>query len=431
MPSKAITYWVKAGQITSLGSAYAEAVSHLTKGVALLEQLPAGRERDLRELSLRSALGAAYVAARGASAAETVATYRRAAELLQATDDTRLRIAIHHGLFVAYCNLAQFDNALRLAEDALRQGESENDDAAICVGHRNVAFTHNVMGKFEQAAFHARRAWELYHPERHGLAALGLFHDTGVGAKCHLAIALCQLGFPDQGKQVAADAMSLATELRHINSQGYAWFLCGVIVSFIGRDHDALREYAARLRGLGQEHGIPQWAVWGRAFGAASLVTSGCVSAALEEITGAIDDCERMQNLMFRPAHLTILASAELAAGRTEESLATTARALEIAERTGERWLSAEVWRLRGDVYVAADRANNAEQCFQHALAIARSQSARLFEVRTTCSLAGLWFSQGKRSDAGNLLAPIYGWFTEGFHTPDLKEAKALLKKLE
>jgi DNA-binding winged helix-turn-helix (wHTH) protein/tetratricopeptide (TPR) repeat protein len=427
---KAIAYWVQAGQLASLRSAHAEAFSHLKKGLELLSQLPDTRERDRRELSLRTALGAVYVATKGYSAAETVATYKRATELLQATGDMRPRLAIHNGLLVGYYNLAQFDSGLDLAQDTLGQGERDDDDAAICVGHRMIAAVCNSIGEFEQAAYHARRGWDLYQPEHHGLAVLGLVHDTGLGAKLHLALALCQLGFQRQAKQVATEALSLAAELRHVNSIGYAWFFGGIMVNFIGRDHSALTEYASRLRAYAHQHGMPQWAAYGRAFGVVPLVISSGACAAVDEITAAICDCERIQNFVFRPAHLTILASAELAAGRSDQALAAIARALETAERTREHWLTAETWRVRGHVLLSIGRSERSEECFQHALAIARSQSARLFQLRAAVSLARLWRDQGKRSEALNLIAPIYGWFTEGFDTPDLKEAKALLEEL-
>ena len=317
-PDKAIAYWLQAGQIASLRSANTEALSHLKKGLALLDQLPDARERNLRELSLRTALGAVYVATKGYSAAETVATFKRAAELSQATEDTRPRLAIHNGLLVGYYNLAQFDNGLDLAQVTLQQAERDGDEAAICVGHRMMAAVCNSMGEFERAAYHGRRGWELYQPERHGLAALGLVHDTGLGAKMHLALALCQLGFQHQAKKIASEVLSMAVELRHANTQAYAWFFAGVLMSFISCDHSALSEYAQGLRAYAQQHGLPQWAAYGRAFGALSLVTSGHACAAVDELTGAISDCERIQNFVFRPAHLTILALAELAAGRAE-----------------------------------------------------------------------------------------------------------------
>jgi tetratricopeptide (TPR) repeat protein len=426
-PGKAITYWVQAGQLASLRSANAEAFSHLTKGLELLDQITDERERNRCELLLRTILGAVYVATKGYSAAETVATYKRAADLLQAAGDMRLRLAVQNGLLVGYYNLARFDSALDLAQETLIQGERDRDDAVICVGHRMVAAVCNSVGEFERAADHARRGWELYEPERHGLAALGLVHDTGLGAKLHLALALCHLGFQDQSKQVAAEALSLAAELRHVNSQAYAWFFSGVLVNFVGRNHSALIEYASRLRTYAQQHEMPQWAAYGRAFGAVPLVSSGRAGVAVDEITGAISDCERIQNFVFRPAQLTILASAELAVGRTDRALSATASALGIAEHTREHWMTAETYRIRGHALLSMGYPEPAEECFQRAIAISRSQAARLFELRAAASLAGLWRVQGKHSEALTLLAPIYDWFTEGFDTPDLQDAKGLL----
>ena len=376
-PDKAITYWVQAGQLASLRSANAEAFSHLKKGLELLDQVTDKRERERCELLLRTVLGAVYVATKGYSAAETVATYKRAADLLQTTGDTRLRLAVHNGLLVGYYNLASFDSALDLAQETLRQGESDGDDAVMCVGHRMVAAVCNSVGEFERAAYHARRGWELYEPERHGLAALGLVHDTGLGAKLHLALALCHLGFQDQSKQVATEALSLAVELRHVNSQAYAWFFGGVLVNFVGRNHSALIEYASRLRTYAQQHERSVGRLWtGVRRGATCKF--GRAGVAVDEITGAISDCERIQNFVFRPAQLTILASAELAVGRADRALAATASALEIAEHTREQWLTAETCRIRGHAFLSMGHPEPAEKCFQRAIAISRSQAARL-----------------------------------------------------
>jgi DNA-binding winged helix-turn-helix (wHTH) protein/tetratricopeptide (TPR) repeat protein len=426
-PDKAITYWVRAGQRASLRSANAEAFSHLQNGLELLDQVTDERERERCELLLRTILGAVYVATKGYSAAETVATFTRAADLLRATGDMRLRLTVHNGLLVGYYNLARFDSALDLAQETLRQGERDGDDSVICVGHRMVAAVCNSVGEFERAAQHARRGWELYRPERHGLAALGLVHDTGLGTKLHLALALCHLGFQDQAKQAAAEALSMAADLRHVNSQAYALFFAAVLVNYVGRNHSALIDSASRLRTYAQQHEMPQWAAYGRAFGAVPLVSSGRAGDAVNEITGAINDCERIQNFVFRPAQLTILASAELADGRADRALAATASALEIAEHTREHWLTAETCRTRGHAFLSKKDPERAEECFQRAIAIARSQAARLFELRAAASLAGLRSDQGKRSEALALLAPIYDWFTEGFDTPDLQDAKTLL----
>lgn len=429
-PDRAIPYWVRAGQLATLRSANAEAFSHLKKGLELLDQISDRHERDRCELLLRTTLGAVYVATKGYSAADTVATFKRAADLLPATADSRLRLAVHNGLLTGYYNLAHFDSGLDLAQETLRQGESDGDDAVICVGHRMVAAVCNSVGEFERAAHHARRGWELYKPERHGLAALGLVHDTGLGAKLHLALALCHLGFPDQSRQVATEALSLAEELRHVNSQAYAWFFGAVLVNFVGSNQSALIEYAPRLRAYAQEHEMPQWAAYGRAFGAVSLIRSGRADAAVGEITDAINDCERIQNFVFRPAQLTILALAELAVGRADRALAAVASALQIAEHTREHWFTAETHRIRGHTLLSMGSPKLAEECFQHAIAVSRSQAARLFELRAAASLAGLWRDQGKHSDARNFLAPIYGWFTEGFDTADLHDAKELLERL-
>src|SRR5262249_14890552 len=161
---------------------------------------------------------------------------------------------------------------------------------------------------------------------------------------------ICQLGFLHRANEVAAEGLALAAALRHVNTQAYAWFYGGVWISLVGRDYRVLTKYAQQLWEYAQQHGMPQWAVLARAFGVLPLVICGCAVAATDELTAAMSDCERIQSFAFRPTLLTILASAELAAGRPDRALAATADALEIAGQTREHWFTAETWRVRGDV---------------------------------------------------------------------------------
>jgi predicted ATPase len=435
LSEKAIDYWLKGGQLAGARSAHAEAVSHLTRGLTLLRELPSSIDRDRRELQLQCVLAPALNATKGYSATETVNAYERSRELIATTGEIEPRDAVLNGLSAAYYSRGEFENALTVARECLRAAEAGGgtETAILCIGHRQVAGFHNATGDFRAALEHAQRALALFDPERHSPLAWRYAHDIGVGAMGQTALALTDTGFPTQGAALAAEALARAVRLNHPNSIGYALFYGETLTALKRRDLRAVGERATKLETHGREQRLPHWVAWGMCLQGPALAASGRAETAVERIEAGIAACERMQNRAFRPTFHAALAEALDALGRPSEALRAVADGIDAAARTGERWMVPELYRIQGGLLLSSHDTGSrdaAEGCFRRSLEGAKQQGSRLQELRTTASLARLWRDQGKLTQARDLLAPIYGWFTEGFDTPVLQDAKALLDEL-
>jgi predicted ATPase len=302
---------------------------------------------------------------------------------------------------------------------------------ALCIAHRMIAAACNSMGDWARAEMHARQAAALYNPERHGPIAWRYAHDIGVAALAQLSIALWHRGRPEQSADRAREALSLAARLNQHNTQGYAQFYAGVLPAYNRRDFVALGDAAEKLIAIGHKHGMPQWAAWGTCFRGPALAASGRISEAVETINSGVAACDRLRNQAFRPAFFAFLAEAHLAAGYAEQVLGSVANGLGLAERTHERWIVPELWRLKGCAHLLPNQTRSedaqAADCFGRAVDCARQQGSRVLELRAATSLARLWRDQGRRDEARALLTPVFSGFTEGLGAPDLRDAKELL----
>jgi len=293
----------------------------------------------------------------------------------------------------------------------------------------NVAVPEFFQGKFASSLTHCERAMDLYDPvQHHGLVrVLGL--DQGVAALSHSAWNLWQLGQPDAALARAREAVVLARGLDDPFSLAFALFF-ETVIHLVRRDVAAQRERATEVVALSETQGFPLFLGVGRAFHAAARVMA-CDSGALREMLDGFALAAETGNQASAPGMFTFLAEAQGAAGQLTEAQGTVATGLAVATQTGQFFFDADLHRLDGDLLLATGcPADEAAGRYHRALAIARAQGARSFELRAATSLARLWRDQGKRAEARDLLAPVYGWFTEGFDTRDLNEAKALLDEL-
>ncbi len=428
----AIEHWLKAGQLAAGRSANIEAVSHLRSGLDLLPRVQSGRERDCIELELQTVLGPALNAMKGYAAPETMAAFERAQELVRQTGDRSRVDAILTGLFVGYFNLAEFRKAHGVAAEFLEAAEHHNETAPKCIGHRMVAASLNAMGEFQAALPHAEEALSLYEPERHGPMAWRYVHDLGVAALNHLGIALWHAGQIDRSLRYECQALALAEHLHHDNSMGYALFYCGALSAFRRRDFGELQRLAGHAHAHARDRKLPHWSQFGMCLEGVGRSTAGDVEGGIALIQEGIKTCESANSRAFRPAFLAGLAEAQLMAGRLDEAEQTIDSALHLTEQTSERWMDAELWRLKAQTLALSDRRKpeRVEALLQQAADCAKHQRSRPLHLRAVISLARLCRDQGRHAEAYNLLAPIYGWFTEGFDTPDLKDAKALLDEI-
>jgi predicted ATPase len=387
--SEAVRWWLRAGQLALTRSANFEASAHLRKALDLVYGWPSGDERDRQELELLSMLGTALFATHGYAAEQTLGAFERGRELIRLTGDRSRQDAVLTGAFVSYYNLAALEQALDVAREFLEHARISGDALALCIGHRMIAASHNAMGDFAAAARHGEAAVRHYDPKQHGPLAWRYIHDVGVAAMCHCALALWHLGDLCRATKLVDATVALAARLDHRNSIGYALFHAG-LVALRNDDKDALGKHARRLQSLGHEHNLPHWLAWGVFFCGTALLANGNSEAAVAQMDQAIAMADRMRVLIYRPMILGCRAEALAAAQRFDDALGSIDDALLTAERTGEHSHDAELWRLRGNIALAADqRARDAaESAFRRALACARAQGSVMFQRRAASTLA-------------------------------------------
>ena len=271
----------------------------------------------------------------------------------------------------------------------------------------------------------------LYDPQQHRSLAFLYGQDIAVICRAWGALALWLLGYPTQALERIHEALTLAREMAHLSSQAYALDWAAMLHRF-RREVEAAQDQAAAAITLSTEQGFALYAAWGTIVRGWSLAEQGQGAEGTAQIHQGLAFSRAAGIQAVLPYHLALLAEAYGKAGQGEEGLRVLAEALTMVNNTGERNYEAELYRLKGELLLqqGAESGNEAETCFRQALDIARHQEAKSLELRAAMSLSRLWQEQGKRVEACVLLAPIYGWFTEGFDTADLQEAKALLEAL-
>jgi predicted ATPase len=319
--------------------------------------------------------------------------------------------------------------AITVADELLRLAQRLGADDLVLEGHHAMWGTLLWCGDFAAAGEHSQKGISQYDCARHhALAFTFSGHDPGVCAHGIRAINMALLGFPQKAMKLGAEAVTLARSLSHPYSLAIAMWHCAVVLH-VGRQRQNCRDLASELLQLSQEHDFPMMQ-------GAAMFFSGWASADGGKLEQGIASMEQGFALfsagrrLHRPYLLAVLANAKADFGRPAEALELSKDALAAAEVSGEHWWLAELHRLRGRLLVARGQHDEGEACFRCAIDVSCRQGARLLELRAATSLARLWSERGKRGQARELLAPVYGWFTEGFDTHDLEEAKALLDKL-
>ena len=300
--------------------------------------------------------------------------------------------------------------------------------------------TVNYLGEFAAAQAHFAQAIALYDPQQHRSHAVHYGQDPGVICRAYAGVTLWWLGYPDQALQRSHEALTLAQELAHPFSLAFAQYFAALLHQ-LRREWHLTHERAEAAIAFGAEHGFTLWVVLGTFLRGWALTARSPEPGAGQE-QGEEGIAQMQQGLValramgaevFRPYGLALLAGASGKVGQREEGLTLLAEALALTNDREERRWEAEVYRLQGEFLLARSTGHHveAEACFHQALDIAHQQQAKSWELRAAMSLAHLWQRQGKGAEARELLAPIYGWFTEGFDTADLQEARALLAELQ
>jgi class 3 adenylate cyclase/predicted ATPase len=426
---KSVACWGKAGHRSAARSAMAEAAAQFQKALDQLALLPDTPERQRQELEFLSALGAALQAVKGQAAPETGHAYARARELWEQLGSPSEFLGVPYGQSRHHVARGELDLALRVAEDLLRLSRQRNDSAGLVLGHLSSGGNLMFAGRFASSRPYLEQVLALYDPISHrSLVDQAAVHPQ-VASQAFLGIVLFCLGFPDQA--LAQSSAAIAEARTHAHPHSLALSLAyGTRLLSLGGDNAALNERADELVAVTTEQGFPVWRVQGTIFRGWVKVKNGDVTEGMSLLRNGSTAFRATRAETWMPHFIALLAGACEIAGQVEEAVTLLDDALQIVERTGERWFAAELNRRKGQLLLRQGHAEAAEKLYRKALSIAEEQEAKLWELRAAASLARLWRGQGRPAEARDLLAPVYGWFTEGFDTQDLKDAKALLDEL-
>jgi class 3 adenylate cyclase/predicted ATPase len=424
----AIEYWQRAGDLAMARSGHAEAIHHFSFALDLLTKLGEKPDRAAKELELCVKLGPALMMVKGTGSPEVGAIYSRAVAL-EAGEDSSAQFKALWGLYYYSMTSGRLSEAAAHADELLGLAQRLGADDLVLEGHHAKWATSLWCGELAAADVHSQKGISRYDRTRHhALAFTFSGHDPGVCAHGARAINMALLGFPQQAMKLGAEAVTLARSLSHPYSLALAMWLCAIVLQ-VGRQRRSCRDLATELLELSQEHDFPM-------LRGAGMFFLGWATADVGEIEQGIALMEQGLALfsagrrVARPYMLAVLASAKADLGKLGEGLELLDDALASTEASGERWWEAELHRLRGRLLVARGQHDESEACFRRSIEVSSRQRARVLELRAATSLARLWSDRGRNAEARDLLAPIYGWFTEGFDTPDLEQAKALLDEL-
>jgi class 3 adenylate cyclase/tetratricopeptide (TPR) repeat protein len=425
MVDKAVTGWLRAGQQAIARSAMMEGIAQLHKGLTLLSQLPDGAQRQQYELDLQIALGRALMATRGYAAPEVGESFARARQLCDQLNRPQF-VPVLYGKWLHHFLRAELDRAREGADNMLLLGEDRTDVTLKVLGYRTLGMVSFCLGDLADSRDNLERALALYDPAHLAYYATLSPSNAYLVMRLWSSRALGCLGYLDQARTESEMVLAEARRLGHSFSLTAA--IVEICIAEWGlRTPEGLLALADELVSLAAEQF--------RMFEPQGMMFRGWCLTALgqdetELIKRSLAAFRATGSSLWVPFFLTLLADAYGMAGKPEEGLACLDEGAGVIEVTHERCTESEMHRIQGKLLLLLRRTSAAEASLFAGIEIAQRQQARLFELRAATALARLWRDQGKRQQAHDLLAPVYGWFTEGFDTLDLKEAKALLQEL-
>jgi predicted ATPase len=452
--AQAISYWQKAGDRAVQRSAHLEAISHLAKGLELLRALPDTPERARQELLLQVALGVPLHAAKGPAAPELGKIYTRARELCEQLGDPPQLFQVLWGLWAFYLVRGDPTTARELGGQLLTVAQDARDPALLLQAHYTLGLASVNLGQFASAREHLEQSLSLYDPLHHRVQAFryGAF-DPKVAALSFTALVYWVLGYPEQALGRSREALAFAQELSLPFSLAQAQVWAAWLHQY-RRAWRAAQAQAEAAIALSREHGFPLWRAMGEVFRGWALAEQGQKAAGITQMQQGLAASQATGTGALHSYYLALLAEAYERGGQTAEGLHVLTEASALVEKSKDRWWEAELYRLKGTLTLqsqaslgqvktgqdksedtglrplTSDPQGEAEVCFQKAIEIAQRQQAKSLELRAVMSLSRLWQRQGKKQEAHQMLSAIYAWFTEGFDTKDLQEAKVLLEQL-
>jgi predicted ATPase len=438
MPEAAIEWWGKAGQRSLERSALVEAAEQITRALAQIATLPGTPAMRRDQIKLQVGLMNALMHTKGHAAQETRAAAERARLLIENAEalgeppeDPLLLFSVLWGFWVANFVAFNGDAMRELASELLTLAEKQGASVPRMIAHRSTGIALLHTGDIAQCRPHFDRAIALYDPAEHRPLATRFGGDIGVTILSFRSMTLWVLGYPVSAQADAEDALSNARETGHAITLMYALTHVSMTHFCCGNYTTASAE-ADELVALAGEKGSPIWKAYGASRqGFLSAMTDKAADA-VEIITSGIDTARSTGSTLWTPLNLSHLARAYAALGKFDDAWRCIGEAIMAMATTKETWWEAEVYRAGGEIALLSPNpdAAKAQAYFERALAVAQGQQAKSWELRAAMSMARLWRDQGKRQQAHDLLAPVYGWFTEGFDTLDLKQAKSLLDEL-
>ena len=434
----AVEWWAKAGERSLERSALVEATAQLTRALDQIATLPATPALRREQIKLQVALITPLLNVKGAAAPETKAAAERARLLIEQAEalgeppeDPLLLFSVLYGFWVANIVAFNGDVTRELAAQVLALAEKQRATVPLMIGHRLMGMSLLATGDIAESQAHLDRSIALYDPREHRPLATRFGMDLRVSTLSYRSFASWFLGYPEAALAAADLALKDAREIGQAATLMYA-------LNFIPLTHIYCGDYAAAMAqadevvALADEKGSLFWKAFGMMNQGWLFALTAKASDAVQLITSGMTTWRSTGATLWAPLRMSHLARAYADLGQFDDAWRFIGDAMTVVETAKERWCEADILRVAGEITLMSPEpdAAKAEAYFERALAVARKQQAKSWELRAAMSMAQLWRDQGKRQQARNLLAPVYGWFTEGFDTLDLKEAKTLLDEL-
>ena len=468
LPEKAVDYWHSAAHRALERSANVEGVRHIMQGLAALETLstnintPELREAtERRELELQTTLGTALIATKGYASPEVEVAYTRARELLETLEKREetalagssnvsidgikdLRFPVLFGLWLSHLVRGRLRSARELGEACYAIAKQAENQAFEVEAHRALGATLYYLSEFNSALAHLEAGIERYQPQHHPVPAfLHYVAEPGMTLLAYSSPLLWCIGYPNQAEERIHQAVSIGKNTNHPFSEAVSLHFKTVLYQYRGEPAE-VNTSATQMLQICQEHGFSAWEAAATVLKGWAFAAQNCPEEGITIIREGINAWKETRGELLMPLFLALLGQAYQRAGQYNLALQTLDTALHVITRTGERTYAAELARQKGELCLMlaeeTETGSNentqstvaeAESYFQEALAIARQQDAKSWELRAALSLSELWQTQNRGEDAYNLLQPIYAWFSEGLETKDLIRAKNFLKELE
>ena len=429
LDEEAVEFWREAGELAIARSAANEAVAHLESALKILARFPECHHRDRTELGLQTSLGGALIASRSFAAPETGRAFLRAWELCQRLGDERRQWPVLFGRWIHHTARAELQESLTVARHMLSLAEKQPCSVPPLIAHRALANSQFFVGDLAATRAHAEQALAGGPPPKRADLATRYISDPYVLATYFLAHALIRQGYPETGRRHAATALARARELGHVLTLAQALHH-DCLFHQLAREALVVREQADALIAIATEHGLPFWQAVGRIFHGWALAETGQARAGRMELEGGLAAYRATAGALYLPYALILQADVCCAQGDLAAGLEAIAEAQSAIDATGMRGFEAHAHRVEGDLRRAGGEVEAAAACYRRSMAVAHGQQARLSELRAAVALADLWHQQDRRDEAYDLVAPLYGWFTEGLQIADLRAAAALLDRL-